>query len=286
MVNKPMTNQEVLQWASCFLENVPSDEATVMVRQLMMHLTGWTWSELLLHLREESSVTLGELTPLLARLNTHEPLQYVTGHCEFYGRDFAVTPATLIPRPETEELVALCADFLREQPRGEVLEIGVGSGCVITTLALEAPQHQYTGVDISQEALAVARVNAERLGVSDIALMVSDVYRQVPEQQYLAIVSNPPYISEAEKSVMDASVLTYEPETALFAAEDGLAIYRRIAEQLEAYLLPEGRAYFEIGYRQGAAVQALMATACPERNVRVVKDMAGLDRMVIVGNRR
>lgn len=280
------TNQEVLMWASCFLQaKQPAfsvEDCQWYSRQLLLHLMKWDMSQLLLNLQQESQVKEEQLLPLLERLVQFEPLQYITGEAEFYGRDFHVTPATLIPRPETEELVEQCLAFLASVDHASIIEIGVGSGCIIETLALEAPQHQYEGVDLSAEALAVALKNQERFELDNVQLYQSDVWEQVPVQKYQVIISNPPYIDTQEKADMDESVLRFEPEMALFAAEEGLAIYRKIAQQLEQYLAEDGQAFFEIGFRQGKSVKRLFEEHCPQRTVMVKKDLAGLDRMVIV----
>lgn len=288
MVNKK-TNQEVLMWASCFLqEKQPAfslEDCQWYSRQLLLALTKWTMSQLLLNLQQVSVVEEEQLLPLLERLVAFEPLQYIKGEAEFYGRNFHVTPATLIPRPETEEVVEQCLLFLASVEEGTVLEIGVGSGCIIETLALEAPQHQYIGVDLSPEALAVATMNKQRYQLEQVQLVQSDVWQQVPHKKYQAIISNPPYIDESELADMDESVLWFEPHLALFAEEEGLAIYRKIAEQLEEYLAEDGQAFFEIGFRQGESVKRLLEQYCPERKVEVKQDLAGMDRMVIVGKK-
>ncbi len=223
---------------------------------------------------------------LLIRLSNFEPLQYITGQAEFYGREFIVSPDTLIPRPETEELVEKIITFLAKYSGGKVLEIGVGTGCIIHTLALECPDYSYQGVDISEGALEVAKKNKEKYKLNNVSLYLSDVFQEVSLQKFIAIISNPPYIDVSEKNVMDESVLRFEPELALFAEDKGLAIYRNIAENLENYLLEEGQAFFEIGFKQGKVVQQLFKQYCPNREVSIHKDLSGNDRMIIVGRRK
>ena len=244
-------------------------------------------TDLLIHLNQPAVVGLWEqMESLLIRLSNFEPLQYITGQAEFYGREFIVSPDTLIPRPETEELVEKILAFLSEQSSGKVLEIGVGTGCIIHTLALECPDFFYQGVDISEGALEVAKKNQEKYELENVSLYRSDVFQEVSPQKFVCIISNPPYIDVLEKTVMDESVLRFEPEVALFAEDEGLAIYRNIAENLENYLLEEGQAFFEIGFQQGKAVQQLFEYYCPNREVSVQKDLSGNDRMIIVGRRK
>ena len=285
------TNQEVLVRASCFLqERQPSfskEDCDWYARQLSLYLNQWTMTDLLIHLNQPAVVGLWEqMESLLIRLSNFEPLQYITGQAEFYGREFIVSPDTLIPRPETEELVEKIITFLAKYSGGKVLEIGVGTGCIIHTLALECPDYSYQGVDISEGALEVAKKNKEKYKLNNVSLYLSDVFQEVSLQKFIAIISNPPYIDVSEKNVMDESVLRFEPELALFAEDKGLAIYRNIAENLENYLLEEGQAFFEIGFKQGKVVQQLFKQYCPNREVSIHKDLSENDRMIIVGRRK
>ena len=285
------TNQEVLVRASCFLqERQPSfskEDCDWYARQLSLYLNQWTMTDLLIHLNQPAKIGMWEqIEPILIRLSNFEPLQYITKQAEFYGREFIVSPDTLIPRPETEELVEKIIAFLSEQSSGKVLEIGVGTGCIIHTLSLESPDFSYQGVDISEGALEVAKKNQEKYKLENVSLYLSDVFHEVSPQKFIAIISNPPYIDISEKNVMDESVLRFEPEVALFAEDKGLAIYRNIAQNLENYLLEEGQAFFEIGFQQGKAVQQLFEYYCPNREVSIHKDLSGNDRMIIVGRRK
>ena len=141
-------------------------------------------------------------------------------------------------------------------------------------------------MDISEGALEVAKKNQEKYQLENVSLYLSDVFQEVSPQKFVCVISNPPYIDVSEKNVMDESVLRFEPEVALFAEDEGLAIYRMIAENLENYLLEEGQAFFEIGFQQGKAVQQLFEYYCPNRKVSVHKDLSGNDRMIIVGRRK
>ena len=282
------TNQEVLIRASCFLEekqpNIGLKECQNLVRELMLFKNHWTLSQFLLNLRQVASVTFEDLEPELLRLSKFEPLQQITGVAEFLGKEFMVTKDTLIPRPETEELVLKVQSFLEQCPVGKVLEIGVGTGCIILSLERLVGRHRYMGCDISEEALIVAQKNREKFNLQT-ELIYSDVYSNVPQEKFECMISNPPYIDVSEKHVMDESVLRFEPEVALFAEDKGLAIYRNIAQNLENYLLEEGQAFFEIGFNQGASVRRIFSEACPNRKVTIHKDIAGMDRMIIVSGK-
>jgi len=213
------------------------------------------------------------------KLAAHIPAQYIIGHAEFFGMQLEVDERVLIPRPETEELVEL---ILAENPEEnlKVLDIGTGSGAIALALAKNRPDWTITASDISQAALDLARENAE---IQDLNIFFkkSDCFSEI-SSKYDIIVSNPPYISREDQEEVGLNVLHSEPHVALFADEDGLAIYRRIAEEAKDYLNDGGKIYLEIGYKQGQIVPALFKENFPEKRVRTLKDQFGQDRMVVV----
>ena len=213
------------------------------------------------------------------KLAAHIPAQYIIGHAEFFGMQLEVDERVLIPRPETEELVEL---ILAENPEEnlKVLDIGTGSGAIALALAKNRPDWTITASDISQAALDLARENAE---IQDLNIFFkkSDCFSEI-SSKYDIIVSNPPYISREDQEEVGLNVLHSEPHVALFADEDGLAIYRRIAEEAKDYLNDGGKIYLEIGYKQGQSVPALFKENFPEKRVRTLKDQFGQDRMVVV----
>ena len=213
------------------------------------------------------------------KLANHIPAQYIIGHAEFFGMQLKVDKRVLIPRPETEELVEL---ILAENPEEnlKVLDIGTGSGAIALALAKNRPDWTITASDISQAALDLARKNAEIQNLN-IFLKKSDCFSEI-SSKYDIIVSNPPYISRRDESEVGLNVLHSEPHLALFADEDGLAIYRRIAEESKGYLHDGGKIYLEIGYKQGQSVPTLFKENLPEKRVRTLKDQFGQDRMVVV----
>lgn len=282
------TNQEVLIRASCFLEEkqpkLGRKECQHLVRELMLFRNQWTLSQFLLNLRQEAKVTFEDLEDDLLRLSEFEPLQQIVGIAEFLGEEFIVTKDTLIPRPETEELVLKAQSFLEQCPIGKVLEIGVGTGCIILSLERLVERHDYMGCDISEEALVVAKNNRDKFHLQT-ELIYSDVYSNIPHEKFECIISNPPYIAFSEEVLMDESVRRYEPKQALFAENEGLAIYEKIADCLEEFLTDSGQAFFEIGFNQGISVQRIFSEACPNRKVTIHEDMAGMDRMIIVSGK-
>lgn len=216
---------------------------------------------------------------IFQQLAAHKPAQYIIGQADFYGMQLTVDERVLIPRPETEELVEL---ILAENPETNlsVLDIGTGSGAIALALAKNRPNWSVTAADISQEALELASENAKNQNLQ-IFLKKSDCFTEISEK-YDIIVSNPPYISREDESEVSLNVLHSEPHLALFADEDALAIYRRIAEDAKDYLKDGGKIYLEIGYKQGQSVPELFRKHLPEKRVRTLKDQFGQDRMVVV----
>ena len=225
---------------------------------------------------EEESKFLEEIYTKLAN---HIPAQYIIGHAEFFGMQLKVDERVLIPRPETEELVEL---ILAENPEEnlKVLDIGTGSGAIALALAKNRPDWTITASDISQDALDLAMENAKNQGLT-LSFIKSDCFSEI-SSKYDIIVSNPPYISRVDEAEVGLNVLHSEPHLALFADEDGLAIYRRIAEESKDYLNDGGKIYLEIGYKQGQSVPELFRENLPEKQVRTLKDQFGQDRMVVI----
>ena len=213
------------------------------------------------------------------KLAAHIPAQYIIGHAEFFGMQLKVDERVLIPRPETEELVEL---ILAENPEEnlKVLDIGTGSGAIALALAKNRPDWSVTAADISQDALELATENAKRQDL-DLTFIRTDCFSEI-SSKYDIIVSNPPYISRADEEEVGLNVLHSEPHLALFADEDGLAIYRKISEESKGYLTDVGKIYLEIGYKQGQSVPALFMENLPEKRVRTLKDQFGQDRMVVI----
>ncbi len=208
-----------------------------------------------------------------------EPLPYITGRIEFFGLDFAVSPAVLIPRPETELLVETA--LAHAGPAPLIADVGAGSGCIAVTLALHLPQARLYAIDLSREALAVARQNAARHGVAErIRFLEGDLLAPLPEPVDI-LVSNPPYIAEDEWERLPVSVRR-EPMMALLSGKDGLDAVRGLLAQAPAKLRPGGLLLVEIGERQGAAALALAQAAFPAAECRILADLAGKDRVLWV----
>lgn len=274
-----LTYYEVLDRASSFLREL--NHSSFVAEWLMRERLDWSKTELVMQYRNVMPVSeLKQFERDFEEFLKGLPMQQIIGHEWFYNRKFKVTEDTLIPRPETEEWLEQVLTDLPQEPLS-VVDIGTGTGIIGLTVKLERPADDVTITDISKEALDVAKENAQVLG-AEITAELGDLFEPLVGKKFDAIISNPPYISEAEINVMDQSVLDYEPKSALFADEDGLAIYKRMAESIEKYLKPNGRIYLEIGYQQGDSVSRLFKNAFPDAKVTVWQDFNQLDRVVAV----
>ncbi|MBF2532062.1 peptide chain release factor N(5)-glutamine methyltransferase [Listeria welshimeri] len=214
-----------------------------------------------------------------------EPVQYILKTAPFYGYDFLVTEDVLIPRPETEELVACAEIFLKKHPVMNVLDVCTGSGIIAIALKKAFPNITFTASDISGPALAVAKKNALLLN-ADIRFVETDLLETFKHngEHFDMIIANPPYISEAEKAAMSDYVLKNEPSLALFAENDGMAIYERFVDNLKYVLNTSFWVGVEIGYTQGERIKQLFEKSYPHSTVLIHKDINSKDRYVTCSN--
>lgn len=222
-----------------------------------------------------------QIQAILHRLNQHEPVQYILGEADFYGRKFKVDPSVLITRPETELLVGYAINhFKKDQKEITVLDIGTGSGCIAITLALEIPSSKVIATDISAGALLTAKENAQGLG-ADVEFHLHNILKDKMDFGYLdLVVSNPPYIMESEKSTMALNVTEYEPPQALFVPDsDPLLFFRIITEKAFHVLKPQGVVIVEINERFGEETMALLQSI-GFKNVNVLQDLSNKDRII------
>jgi release factor glutamine methyltransferase len=245
-------------------------------------LKSWSLLDFILHQNKEVTESDQKiLESIMAQLEDHRSPQYITGKAYFRDLELAVDERVLIPRPETEELVDL---VLKENSKADlrVLDIGTGSGAIAISLKSARPDWQVTASDISQGALQLAEENSKLNQVS-LDFVESDVFGQITGT-FDVIISNPPYIAYGDKDEVGMNVLASEPHLALFADEDGFAIYRQIIEGAGEHLSENGKLYFEIGYKQGDGLRALLSKHFPQKRVRVLEDIFGKDRMVVMDN--
>lgn len=261
------------------LKNAGIDNPVRDVRLMLAEILKVTHEQILFN--PPKTLTLehtNQLTDWVQRRSEGEPLAKIVGRKEFWGREFKVTKDTLDPRPDSETLIEAVLNLAPHEPR-RVLDLGTGSGCLILTLLAERPAWTGIAVDSSAAALAVARENADHLNLlSQVTFVQSDWFKAV-DGVFDLIISNPPYIDRDE--VLSAETL-YDPESALFADEAGLADYRKILESASAFLAPHGVLVFEIGYRQAKAVTEI-AEICGFQQLSLHQDLAGHDRCLVFG---
>ena len=254
------------------------DEAEILVSAV----TGIPRGRLFLSMNEEIGDAAGRLFPLIARRGAGEPLQYVLGAWDFFGREFLLSPDTLIPRPETEGLAERAVAALRRSPmaRPLALDVGTGSGAIAVTLAAEVPAARVVATDISPGALRKARENAARHGVAARVLPICcDLLSALKcGGRFAVVVSNPPYVAEGEWPLLPPEVRDHEPPVALLAGRDGLSVLRPLVAGAAGLLSPGGELWCEIGASQGEAASSLPSGSL--RPLGVFPDLAGRDRYV------
>lgn len=276
-----ITLAEALNRASVFLQEQGIKD--VPIRDYWSRVFDQSFTEIVLTMKENvSNEQIDRFNEVLERLVLHEPIQYILGYTDFVGERYKVTVDTLIPREDTYGLITMAHSYLNLYPCSNVIDIGTGTGVIAIEVAKKAPQSQIRAVDLSNEALNVAKENALAHQVA-IEFFHSDLMSAFPPlNQFDLIISNPPYISENELDLMDESVKRFEPKMALFAKENGLAIYKRLARELPAYLSNRGQILLEIGFQQANAVKALFEEAFPDSIVTVHQDLNQRNRYIKV----
>ena len=262
---------------------IPAEEAALDAEVLARHVLDCDRATLLTRARDPLPSAFDRLYhALIARRVTREPVAYIVGHREFWGLEFDVTPAVLIPRPETELVVE---EALASLPRRDIvrhiIDVGTGSGCLAVTLAVEFPPANVTATDTSHEALAVAYRNADRHNViGRITFVQSDVLRDLTEPADL-IVSNPPYVPAGDAATLQAEVARYEPASALYGGPDGLDVIRRLVGSARQHLAAGGWLIIEFGFGQEAAVREI-AREAGWNVARIRSDLQGIPRVAVL----
>ena len=268
---KELINHITAQLATVY----PEDEAQALAWWLMEEETGLSRSQLICGCKDTTFSP--HMQDIINRLLHFEPIQYIFGHTLWNGLDLKVTPATLIPRPETAELVEKITNYQLPITNCRVLDIGTGSGCIAIALKKAHPEWQVTGIDISAEAIEVARENAKRNNV-EVDFKVVDIFSDqlsIINYQFDIVVSNPPYICESEKADMRPNVLNYEPATALFVPDsDPLRFYRRIAELKSGNYL-----FFEINEAYPNELSAMLSEL-GYTDIQITNDIYGKPRII------
>jgi len=272
---------EALAWASSFLVDNGREETAARI--VMQHILGISYSGVMLHLQDVLTIEQQmKFKELIEEHASGRPVQYCVGSEEFYGRSFIVDESVLIPRPETEELVLGTInrlDKLFNKQTLKLADIGTGSGAIAISMKLECPELSVVATDLSEKALMTAQKNAENLAAT-IDFRLGDLTAPLVGERFDIILSNPPYIAFNEAKEMSSIVLEHEPHSALFAEEEGLILYRKLAEQLPAIVNKPALIGLEIGYTQGEQVAKFFKNSFPQSIISIEKDINGRPRMI------
>lgn len=273
---------EALNGASSFLEEHGREGNAARI--LLQHILQTSYSGLMMKMHD--AITEEQQQQFDAFIQEHvkgRPVQYITGVEEFYGRSYSVDDSVLIPRPETEELIVGTIERIHklfgDKENLKFADIGTGSGAIAITMKKECPQLDVTATDLSPAALATAQKNAEQLQ-AEITFKLGDLTEPIENEKWDVVLSNPPYIAYEEKDEMSDVVVLHEPHQALFADEDGLLLYRKLAENLPALMKKPALIGLEIGYTQGETVANFFKISFPHARVSVVQDINKKDRIV------
>jgi release factor glutamine methyltransferase len=278
-----MTITEALAAAQSVLTLAANTEVKLEAQLLLRHVLQVDRAWLIAHENDLLSPdTQAKFEALLARRLQGEPIAYILGEREFYGLRLQVTPATLIPRPDTETLVEAALANIPKNGNVHVLDLGTGSGAIALAIAKNRPQSLVLAVDASHTALQVAKHNADRLKISNVQFILSDWFSALEDQRFEIIVSNPPYI-EADDPHLAQGDLRFEPPDALASGKDGLSDIRTIINQCLTHLKPQGWLMLEHGYNQGTAVADLMSAAGLV-DVATIKDLGSNNRVTMGKN--
>jgi len=279
--------KEALREGALLIHKAGSDEAQVEAELILRHTLYLDRVHLYQRLQDRLTDEEQEtFQRLLNRRLAHEPTAYILGHREFFGLEFEVTPAAIIPRPETETLVELVIAFARDHGESPVTiaDVGTGSGAIAVSLAHVIPQAQIIAIDISPEALSLAARNARRYGVTDrIHFLCGDLLQPL-EAPVDIIAANLPYVRSDDWEAMPPEIRDHEPRAGLDGGPDGLRVIERLLDQAPARLNPTGALFAEIGDEHGGAARALARKAFPCAEIEVECDLAGMDRVLVIRN--
>ena len=283
MIDPSLRIKELLRLATDLLHEITAT-AGLDARLLLMAAADSSLEQLILKFDQTLLKSQQQkFLSLLERRLKSEPMAYILGYKEFYGRPFTVDQRVLIPRAETEIIIeAVIQQLQKESPLAiEILDLGTGSGAIAVTLALESNNATIVATDLDPQALELAAINVRNHKTArQVKLQRSDWYSELGNTKFDMIVSNPPYISSNEIHLMAAETKYFEPETALFAAADGLAAYQKIITGAVEHLKPRGLIFLELGHEQASKVQDILLSNCFEI-ISLLKDLQGFDRVVV-----
>lgn len=274
---------DLIHWAETYLKEKEFDNPRAEIEWLLCALLDC--DRLNVYLRFEEPLSQSQLTILrnwVKRRLTNEPLQYITGSCDFYGRQFLINSKVLIPRPETERLVDIAIEKMNGIDSPSILDVGTGSGCIATTLGLEIPASKVMGVDISLDALVVANGNKAKLGPENVLFIEMDILNTSPEKLFDLLVSNPPYIPKNEMENLMKDVKDFEPVIALEDKNNGFTFYKRFAEIGRTLVKPGAWFVLEVGMGNHPSMVKSIFSNSGYLNVELIKDYNGDNRVLVV----
>jgi len=276
---------DILNWGEKYFKEKYFDNPRIEIEVLLQHIIGC--KKIDLYLQFENIVTpenLIILRGLIKRRVNREPIQYIIGSSEFYGRKFFVNKDVFIPRPETEKLIDVSIDFLSKKENPIILDVGTGSGCIGITIALEIPLSSVIAIDISNSALSIAKKNADRYGLKNIQFINLDILSQDINHTADMLISNPPYISQEEIPGLMIDVKDYEPMAALTDNSDGLEFYRKFSNIIPQVIKKNGEIILEVG--RGAHLERVkeIFSKAGYDNIESVRDLNKDNRVLVINN--
>ena len=274
---------DLIEWAESYFEKKSFEKPRTEIEWLLCSLLDC--ERLDLYLRYDEPLSKSQLETLrdwVKRRLTKEPLQYITGACEFYGREFIITPDVLIPRPETERLIDIALTKLNAVKSPKILDIGTGSGCIAITMAKERPDAKVVGVDNSIRALKIAERNSIHLEVTEYSFIEMNILKSTPRGMFDLLISNPPYISKKEVPELMKDVIGFEPESALTDYSDGLTFYKRFSEIAPKIVHNNSLLILEVGLKEHPQKVYDIFFDQGYTSIELIKDYNGDDRVMVV----
>ncbi len=275
---------DLINWAESYFKEKGFENPRSEIEWLLRALLNCDRMDVYLRFEEPLSHTqLATLRAWVKRRVKKEPLQYITGSCDFYGREFSVNKHVLIPRPETERLIDTAIDKLKSFKSQYILDVGTGSGCIATTLGLELPESTVLGLDVSDAAICIANENKENLAAGNVSFQELDFLNTIPDGPFDLLVSNPPYIPQGEMDGLMKDVQDFEPTIALRDEKDGLTFYHRFAEIGKDLVRTGGWMIMEVGLGDHPQKAKAIFQSIDYGEPKLIKDYNGDDRVLVVG---
>ena len=274
---------DLINWAESYFKEKGFENPRSEIEWLLRAVLKCNRMDVYLRFEEPLSQSqLATLRSWVKRRLEREPLQYITGFCDFYGREFSVNEHVLIPRPETERLIDTALEKVKGLDSPSILDIGAGSGCIATTLGLEIPGSTVLGIDVSEDAIGIANKNKEKLEAENVSFQKMNILEQRPEGEFDVLVSNPPYIPKGEMDGLMKDVKDFEPTVALTDQKDGLIFYKRFAEVGKEVVKSSGWIILEVGLEDHPSAVKKIFSESGFPDTELIKDYNGDDRVLVI----